>query len=322
MRLLSSLRRSIILAIDVEPDGRVELDKENGWKGSRDAVSEFTRLRGELETATHEAVRFNWFLRADPQIEGTWGSATYVADACPELIRTIQQSGDASGTHVHTWRWDEKTRVWFNDFDDSKWIDHCVDTSLAAVTQITGEPVVMNRFGDRWMSTQAVRALRNNGIKYDLTMEPGIPDMPIHDDDRSTSWLPDMRGAPRTPYYPDGDNFMAEAATPGGDLLMIPVTTSRTSWRLVRRSPFIMRGSRSPNLVLNHSTVWGMINEALNRPSIAPVVIVIRSGDLSNSRFRENFIRTTSALIRHPALAFCEFTTVEEAAARWRSAQQ
>jgi hypothetical protein len=319
---MSSLRRSIILAIDVEPDGRAELDKENGWKGSRDAVSVFTKLRAELEGATHEAVRFNWFLRADPQIAGTWGSATYVADACPELIRAIELSGDQAGVHVHTWRWSDKTRSWFNDFDDADWLNHCVDSSIAGVTQITGAPVIMNRFGDRWMSEQAIRALRNNGIRYDLTMEPGIPDMPIHDDDRSTSWLPDMRGAPRTPYYPDGDNYMTKSATPNGDLLMIPLTTSRPSWRLVRRAPFIMRGSRSPNLVLDHSTVWKMISDALNQPSHAPVVIVLRSGDLSNSRFRGNFTRTTSALIRHPALAFCEFTTVEEAAARWRNAQQ
>jgi hypothetical protein len=152
-------------------------------------------------------------------------------------------------------------------------------------------------------------------------MEPGLPDMPIHDDNQSTSWLPDMRGAPREPYFPDGDNFLEASRTSEG-LMMIPVSTSPTSWRLVRRPPFIVRGSRSPNLVLDHTSVWKMISDALDRPSDAPVVIVVRSGDLSNPRFRQNFSRTTSALIRHPALAFCEFTTVEDAATRWRNAQQ
>jgi peptidoglycan/xylan/chitin deacetylase (PgdA/CDA1 family) len=317
---MESLRRSIILAIDVEPDGRAELDKDNGWKGSREAAGEFARLRDALENATQRDVRFNWFLRADPQIEGTWGSATHVADACPELIRTIETSGDHAGVHVHTWRWSDKLKSWFNDFDDRDWLNHCVESSIAAVKSIIGEPVVAKRFGDRWMSTDAVRALRSNGIRYDLTMEPGLPDMPIHDDDRSTSWLPDMRGAPREPYFPDGDNFMAAGSADGDGLLMIPLTTSPPSWRLVRRAPYIVRGSRAPNLVLDHSTVWKMISDALNRPARAPVVIVVRSGDLSNARFRENFTRTTSALIRHPALAFCEFTTVEEAAARWRNA--
>ena len=317
---MESVRRSIILAIDVEPDGRAELDKENGWKGSRDAVSELAKLRDALENATQESVRFNWFLRADPQIEKTWGSATFVADACPEMMRTIESSSDQVGVHVHTWRWSDERESWFNDFDDSSWLNHCVESSIAAVTEITGEPVLMNRFGDRWMSTAAVRSLRANGIRYDVTMEPGIPDMPIHDDNQSTSWLPDMRGAPRAPYYPDGDNFMREAATPDGELLMIPLTTSPMSWRLVRRAPFIMRGSRSPNLVLEHLSVWKMISDALNQPSQSPVVIVMRSGDLSNPRFRNNFTRTTSALARHPALAFCEFTTVDEAAARWVNA--
>jgi len=312
---MTSNRRAIILAIDVEPDGRAELDKENGWKGSRDAVGEFAKLRDQLESATRNTVRFNWFLRADPQIERTWGSATYVADACPAVIRTIESSGDHAGVHVHAWRWSDESRSWYNDFDDADWLNHCVASSIQAIKQITGVPVVMNRFGDRWMSSEGLRALRANGIRYDVTMEPGIPDMPIHDDDRSTSWLPDMRGAPRTPYFPHGDDFMVEGTE--GDLLMMPLTTSPVAWRLVRRLPFIMRGSRSPNLVLDHSGVWKMINDALSRPSHAPVVIVVRSGDLSNPRFRQNFARTTSALIRHPALAFCDFTTVEEAAARW-----
>jgi hypothetical protein len=155
-------RRSIILAIDVEPDGRAELDKDNGWKGSRDAAGEFTRLRSALENATQMDVRFNWFLRADPQIEQTWGSATFVADACPSLIRTIQESGDQAGVHVHTWRWSGKLNSWHNDFDDAEWLNHCVASSVTAVTSIIGEPVIMNRFGDRWMSSKAVQALRSN----------------------------------------------------------------------------------------------------------------------------------------------------------------
>ena len=315
-------RRSIILAIDVEPDGRRELDKDNGWKGSRDAIEHFRRLRGSLEEATAADVRFNWFLRADPQIAGTWGTADYVAEACPELVRMMENTGDGAGVHVHAWRWSGERGRWFNDLKNDAWIDECIDTSMKAISGIFGDPVKMNRFGDRWLSESAIASLRRHGISYDLTIEPGLPDMPIHDDAESTAWLPDFRGAPRTPYHPDGNNYMKEA--PGGShdsLLMIPVTTSPMGWRLVRRAPFIMRGSRSPNLVLGHPAVTRIISDALKVPSPAPVVIVVRSGDLSNARFYKNFKRTTAALIRHPALAYCQFTTVEEAASRWKQSR-
>jgi hypothetical protein len=36
---------------------------------------------------------------------------------------------------------------------------------------------------------------------------------------------------------------------------------------------------------------------------------VFRSGDLSHPRFLTNFERTTGLMARHPALAWCEFTT-------------
>lgn len=319
---MSPPRRPLILAIDVEPDGRVELDRDNGWKGSADSIDELKRFRGALETATNADVKFNWFLRADPQIAGTWGTADYVAEACPGLVRTIESAGDQVGSHVHAWRWSEDRQTWFNDLLNAAWMSECVDSSMKAIAGITGSRVVMNRFGDRWMSVDAVALLRASGIKYDLTMEPGVPDMPIHDDDQSTSWLPDMRGAPRVPYVPDGNDFLTASAAPGDDdLLMIPLTTSTGGLRLVRRPPFIVWGSRTANLALDHAQVWKIISDALNKPSSAPVTIVLRSGDLSNPRFKENFSRTARTLVRHPALGFCELTTVEEAAARWRKAQ-
>ncbi len=218
------------------------------------------------------------------------------------------------------WRWSEERRMWFSDLTSAGWIDECIGVSSEALTSIFGRQPESNRFGDRWMSEDAVRALRRNGIRYDLTMEPGIPGMPIHDDPHSTSWLPDFRGAPRRPYVPFGDNYMIEGTPRGDDMWMIPLSTTRIMWRLVRRSPFLMRGSRSPNLVLSHSSVWPNLRAQLDKPSDVPLTIVVRSGDFTNPAFLRNFVRTTSEFVRHPALAYCDITTPEEAIARWKLA--
>ncbi len=222
--------------------------------------------------------------------------------------------------HVHMWRWSEEHRVWFNDLTSAGWIEECIGTASEALTNIFGVKPEANRFGDRWMSEDAVRALRSHGIRYDLTMEPGIPDMPVHDDPHSTSWLPDFRGAPRHPYVPLGNNYMVEGTPRGDDLWMIPLSTTPIRWRLARRPPFVIRGSRSPNLVLSHSYVWPHISALLDKPSEAPLVVVVRSGDFVNPRFLKNFLRTTRELVRHPALAYCEITTPDEVIARWKLA--
>ena len=316
-----STRRPIVLVIDVEPDGRAILDRDNGWKGSIDALGHLKRLRDELGTATGMPVKFNWFIRADPQIAGTWGRAEWVAEACPQIIHDIESHDDYRGIHVHMWKWSEPRMTWYTEFDDVAWVEECVATSISAFTRIFGAAPAANRFGDRWISTEAVGVLRRSGILLDLTVEPGLPDMPIHDDPHGTGWLPDFRGAPREPYAPLGDDYMLAAPTPDpNELWMLPLTTSKPAWRFVRRAPYIVHGSRSPNLVLDHSTVWPIIRAALDKPSYNPVVIVLRSGDLSSRRFLRNYLRTTAELVRHPALGYCELTTADEAISRWRAA--
>ena len=318
---MTSARRPIVLIVDVEPDGRAVLDHADGWEGSVDALEHLDRLRGKLEDATGAPVRFNWFLRADPQIAGEWGRADWVAEACPRIIRTIEAHGDYRGIHVHMWRWSKERKAWFSDFSDAEWVDECVVTSIDAFRKIFGDAPEANRFGDRWISEDAVGILRRRGIRYDLSVEPGLPDMPIHDDPHATGWLPDFRGAPREPYIPLGNNYLIPApATGSEDLWMLPLTTTKLAWRLVRRPPYLVRASRSPNLALDHVSVWRNIRAALDRPAHTPVVIAMRSGDLSNRSFLRNFVHTTSELIRHPALPYCEFTAADEAVNRWRSA--
>lgn len=313
-------RRPIVLIVDVEPDGRAVLDRDNGWSGSLDALAQLDDLRGRLEEATRTPVKFNWFLRADPQIAGTWGRADWVAEACPRIIRSIEANDDYCGIHVHMWRWNKKREAWFTEFTDPEWVEECVVTAIDAFRGIFGEAPAANRFGDRWISEAAIDVLRRCGIRFDLTVEPGLPDMPVQDDPHATGWLPDFRGAPREPYVPAGNDYMV-AAPPAGsnDLWMLPLTTTKVGWRLVRRPPFIVRASRSPNLVLDHSTVWPHIRTTLNRAAHTPIVIAMRSGDLANRSFLRNYRRTTAGLVRHPALAYCEFTAVDEAISRWRA---
>jgi hypothetical protein len=316
----SPTRRSIVFIVDVEPDGRAVLDRENGWQGSIDALEHLARLRGALESATGGQVRFNWFLRADPQIKGTWGRADFVADACPDIIRTIEANDDYRGIHVHMWRQRKDSAGWFSDFNDPSWIEECVGTATAAFTSIFGCTPEANRFGDRWMSKDAIATLRRADIRYDLTMEPDLPAVPIDIDPHATGWLPDFTGSPRVPYVPLGDDYMKASPTPhADDLWMLPLTTSRPSLRMVRRPPYIAWASRSPNIVLDYRSVWSNLRSALDKPDRTPVVFVLRSGDLTNGRFLRNFLRTTESLIRHPALPFCEFVAANEAVSRWRS---
>ncbi len=310
--------RPIIFAIDVEPDDRQTEKGKSGWESSEEAIDKLESLRTELETATGRPVRYNWFFRLDVQIAETFGRADYVAEACPRVIRAVIERGDPAGIHVHLWRWSPKRSAWFNDFADRDWVAECLDVSMKTFEGVFGYRPNMARFGDRWLSQQAVDAMGEAGILYDLTVEPGLPGGGIHDDPHATDELPDYRRAPRYPYQPTrGDYLLPSSKFKSERTWMIPLTTTAPAWRLVRRAPYIMKASRSPNLALSTSYVWPHLDKQLAKPGDAPLVFVFRSGDLGNPRFKRNFDSTTRLLARHPALRYCTFTDPHDAIEHW-----
>lgn len=313
--------RSVLFVIDVEPDARKTRPGPGGWEGTREALPLLARLRARLEDATARSVRFNWFLRLDPQIAETWGRATSIADACPDLLRTIAAHGDACGIHPHLWRWDAARADWFNDFGDRSWTAECVETSVAAFQALFGRRPDTCRFGDRWLDRDAIELMRRSRIHYDLTLEPGIPAEPVRDDRRARAWLPDYRRAPRVPYRPSDDDLLVPRADEPteDDLWMLPVTTTPTMWRLMRCPPYVRRASRSPNLSLRASYVWPHIARELASDDPSPLVLVFRTGDVACPRFRRAFLATSERLAQAPALARCRFTDPASALAAWRA---
>ena len=315
---MTDKRRPVLLIIDVEPDARKTSAADDGWKSSEVALDKLDRLRGELESATGSAVRLNWFLRCDPQIEHTWGSADFVAHACPRIMKTIERHGDHVGLHVHLWRWDTVHNRWVNDLTDPEWLTHCLDTSIDAFGTMFGDAPLSCRFGDRWLSEMAVALERERGIRFDLTVEPGLPGGRIHDDPHANDALPDFRTAPREPWIPTRGDYLRPGGTDMG-LWMIPLTTTMPVLRPVRRAPYLMFASRSPNLSLSTSYMWPHLKKQLDRPSDSPLAMVFRSGDLAHAKFMKNFSETTRLLARHPGLSYCDFVEPVEALGRWRA---
>lgn len=315
------LARAVLFIIDVEPDARKTRQGSGGWEASEAALEHVGRLRGELEETSGSEVKFNWFLRADPQIEQTWGRADWVAEACPLIIRTITDRGDYSAIHPHLWRWHSRRREWFTELNDPAWTSECLHTAINAYSGIFGRRPDACRLGDRWMDQPTVQLLRELGFRFDLTIEPGLPDTPIHDDRHATAWLPDYSSAPRHPYVPSNENFLVPAHEPidSKALWMLPLTTTLPAWRFVRRAPYVIKASRSPNLALSSGYVWPHIRNQLEQESDAPLSMVLRSGDLTNPVFLKNFLHTTGELVRHPGLRRCEFTTPDAAVARWQA---
>ena len=311
--------RNAILLIDVEPDERIMGDC-NTWSGTHSAMALLDGVRAELETRTRQPVAFNWIIRMDPQVEKIWGRADWTTHSLPGLLEAISHHGDHPGIHVHLWKWHEKRQQWYSEFNDVAWLELCLRLSVETFAKVFGHPPSMCRFGDRWLSDDVLRLEAALGIQYDLTLEPGLCDMPLFDDPLATAWLPDFRRAPRHPYRPQTGNFLE----PGGGAArpwMIPLSSTKPAFRPVRRPPYLLKASYPANLALSPRVIGPLLDHELDRATHDPLVVVLRSGDVGQPEFRANIERNFARLLAHPGLAHCRFTGPQEAIAAWVAAQ-
>jgi hypothetical protein len=181
--------------------------------------------RQKLERATGTAVHFCWFLRMDPQIASGYGSAKWIAEQHGPILKQLESKGDELGLHVHAQRWDRTTCQWIADYGDQQWISSCVVSSFAAYKSYFGRACESLRFGDYWTNNDSVELVDRLGVKYDLTVEPGMRADPVLST-RTGVW-PDYRNSPNHPYRPSYDDFQRPNMKSGRPLWMIPLTGVR-----------------------------------------------------------------------------------------------
>jgi hypothetical protein len=216
-----------VLCIDVEPDAR-ETDRHSrdDWRGFEAMCDALDELRPRLERATGAPARFSWFLRMDPQIELSYGSADWGLRRYADRFERLRAAGDEIGLHVHAWRWDEATGSWLIDFADTEWIEHCVRASAAAYESALGRRCRSFRFGDAFMSDAVAALLEELGIEFLLSVEPGRVVAPAAvGGERGTGSNPSHLGAPRVVFRPSRSNFRRRGLLRPRRLWVIPLTS-------------------------------------------------------------------------------------------------
>ena len=217
-------RIPIVLAIDVEPDNRDDPPGSGvDATGFRRTVEWLAALRPRLEDATGGAVHFAWYARMDPQVTEQGGRPDALVAGAPDAVESIVAAADVIGLHTHAGRWDAARAVWVVDHADPAWIDHCVTSSAEAYRLRFGQPCREHRFGDRFTSPGILDRLAEQGVRVDLTPEPGqrgrrrpwgvrhatgvVPDYvreprAAHRAGDRPLWIPPLSSADPAPAYP------------------------------------------------------------------------------------------------------------------------
>lgn len=230
----------VILLVDVEPDPfLVNRADPEPWRGYEMTQPYLSALRSELERSTQAPVRYTWCFRMDPQIAESYGSATYAMERYPHFIEEARRCGDGLGTHPHAYRWIEAEQRWVEDLGSQDWVNTCVESSLEAFHAAFGERCETFRFGNFWINTETVNRLERLGVRYDLTVEPGLPSRKrgTLEKGQSTGRRPDYCRVPREPYEPRRDDVLKRAAPGSRTIRMVPLTSAwlRLGWNPKRQ---------------------------------------------------------------------------------------
>jgi hypothetical protein len=292
----------LVFCIDVEPEERKLLEAPTEWLGFEKSFEFFGAVRSRLAQATGSPVHFSWFLRMDPQIAQTYGTADWVVTRYPHLFKQLEDAGDEIGLHTHAWRWDEQHRDWFVDLGNPEWIEHCIRSAFDAYHNSLNRKCKSFRFGDHWMSEQGLDLLEELGVEFDLTFEPGQAQPTLLPGERYTGSFPDCRFMPQLPYRPHPKKFAKRSLIRKRNLWLLPVSAERPMTngnhigyvRDHRKEPFV-----TLNLAFNRSVFASIVDRLLSRLETLFLVIVARTDVAVAPDQRVNLHENIEYLLSH-----------------------
>lgn len=229
----------VVICIDVEPDPRVfDPAEPPPWLGFERMLERLPALRDRLSEAASRPVAFTWFLRMDPQIAMTWGSAAWAADRYAKELAELIEAGDELALHTHPWRWDQDAAEWIAEFADSAWAEHCTRVGLDGFREAFGRGPEAHRGGDHFLSGAMLGPLEDAGVRVDLTVEPGATrEAQLAEGERGHGELPDYAGVRSAPYRSSPERFpLPDSTEPSGPMLL-PLLAAPGKWPPLRRKP-------------------------------------------------------------------------------------
>jgi hypothetical protein len=304
----------VLLCIDIEPDPReTSVQGKEDWRGFEVTHRFFSELRPRLERVTKSPVHFSWFLRMDPQVETTYGSACWPVEHYRGLLDTLQAEGDELGIHTHAWRWEERAGHWIADHGNQPWVEHCVRSSLDAFARSLGRKPKSFRFGDRWMNEPTLRLLDRLGFRCDLSVEPGYPAMPaLNQQEHHTGALPDYTRVPRHPYRPSRRDYQRPGRLWRRGIWVVPISTGFPKGDVLPETPAHDQENVTLNLACHAPSFCRVMDGLLERLPEPHLVLVARSNVSIVPEQRECLDAIVAHVLAHPQAHQFRFETPTE----------
>lgn len=303
----------ICLTVDTDPDGlsgRAVNRGARSWAGL-EAAQSLPGLLASTSALAGRSVSITWFVRADDQIAGWFGSPGYLLERYAPFWDEARAAGHELGWHPHLYVREEGGHRLATP-------DEAVEQLERVFGQMYGPGFRPSAFrnGEGWHTPATYAAVERLGLLADSTAIPGRVAAPGHP--------LDWEGAPNRPYYPSPLDVRRPG--PPRDLVEVPMTT----WLV--RAPY----DPEPRLRYLNPAVHGPIfDEALDgwdgsqEGAVCVWVLICHPDDFWSGAGPDHlYARSPVALVKNLGRLLgrlegqghaVEFTCVSDAARAWAS---
>ena len=309
----------LCLTVDTDPDGlsgRVTNRQTLRWEG----LEYLQRLPDDLgATPNLGQIPLTWFVRADGQLESILGTPAYLLETYHAFWSTLKTAGHEIGWHPHLYTQPRPEDAALLITDPQRAQDELERLWSALKSNFHATAF---RHGEGWHTPRTYNVVERLGFHCDSTAIPGRSGIVGH----PMNW----DGAPNQPYFPDPEDLRKSG--PQRPMVELPMNT----WRLQAphdAAPRVryMNPAVHPGLFANALKNWENACNASASDLCVWVMIfhpdeVLESlgADALYSRSVRDLCRNLLSIAESLRRLGQEFvwTTVSEAAARWRTDQQ
>ena len=204
----------VVIACDTDPDRDYFVkDVPPGslsWRGMLEGIP---RAKDKLQKLTDSDGRtpvFTWNLRVDHQIKQIYGAYNHILTAHNNFLLWLEKTGDELGWHPHFWCYDEKRKVWHQNYQDVDWQVEMLEEAHAAYQAVLPGRARTVRMGWSYHNNRTFATLNKLGVEVDISGTPGLKTLPQKRQVRLSNFY-DWSITPNKPFYPSIADYRREA---------------------------------------------------------------------------------------------------------------
>jgi hypothetical protein len=204
----------VILGCDTDPDRDYFVKDVSpdslSWRGMLEGIPRAKDKLQKLTDSDGKPPVFTWNLRVDHQIKQIYGAYNRILTAHTDFLLGLEKTGDELSWHPHFWCYDEKRKVWYQNYQDVDWQVEMLKKAFAAYQEVLPGRARTVRTGWSYHNNRTFATLDKLGVEVDISGIPGLRILPKKKQVRLSNFY-DWSITPDKPFYPSAVDYRREA---------------------------------------------------------------------------------------------------------------